>query len=143
MEKKELVAATLTIILLLSIHMMPVSAAAENVPDTISTISTQSVSPRWKSTRTVVPSITVSGKKISVSVYISPISSTTTTKGKLYLEKKNKNGWTSIISWPIDSTGKVNMTKSYHGTAGVTYRARVIVTTGADKIDTVSNERTV
>lgn len=78
----------------------------------------------------------------AVSVYISPISSTTTTTGKLYLEKKSGNGWTKVTSWTIDATGKVDVTKTYIGTIGVTYRTRVVVTTGADKIDVASNERT-
>lgn len=142
MEKKGIVTLALTATLLLSIHIMPVSAA-ENAPDTFPTASTQSIAPRWESTKTVFPSITVSGKQISVSVYISPINSTTTTKGKLYLEKKSPNGWMSVTSWPIDKTGKVNITKTYRGTSGVTYRTRVIVTTGMDQIDIVSNERTV
>jgi hypothetical protein len=83
------------------------------------------------------------GKQISVSVYISPISSTTTTTGKLYLEKKSGNGWAPVTSWPIDVTGKVDIAKTYSGTTGVTYRTRVVVTTGADEIDVASNERTV
>ena len=93
--------------------------------------------------KTVVPSISISGKQISVSVYISPISSTTTTTGKLYLEKKSGNGWAPVTSWPIDVTGKVDIAKTYSGTTGVTYRTRVVVTTGADEIDVASNERTV
>lgn len=93
--------------------------------------------------KTVVPSISISGKQISVSVYISPISSTTTTTGKLYLEKKSGNGWAPVTSWPIDVTGKVDIAKTYSGTPGVTYRTRVVVTTGADEIDVASNERTV
>lgn len=142
MGKKEIVTLALTATLLLSIHVMPVSAA-ENAPDTFPTTSAQSIALRWESTKTVFPSITVSGKQISVSVYISPINSKTTTTGTLYLEKKSRNGWTSVTSWPIDVTGKVDITKTYRGTAGVTYRTRVVVTTGVDEIDVASNERTI
>lgn len=99
--------------------------------------------PLWDSTKIVVPSITVSGKQISVSVYISSISSATTTTGTLYLEEASGNSWTPVTSWPIDATGKVDITKTYCGTTGVTYRTRVVVTTGADEIDVASNPRTV
>lgn len=84
-----------------------------------------------------------SGKQISVSVYISPKKSTTSSVGTLYLEKKVGNGWTPVTSWSIDGTGSVSITKTYTGTMGITYRTRVVVTTGVDKIDATSTERTV
>ena len=61
----------------------------------------------------------------------------------IQLEKKSGSSWSPVTSWPIDTTGTVSLTKTYTGTAGVTYRTRVVVTTGADKIDVASNERTV
>lgn len=142
MVKKKIVMLALTAVLLLTTYSVPVSAA-ENAAVIGTVASAQTIAPLWESTKTVVPSISISGKQISVSVYISPISSTTTTTGKLYLEKKSGNGWAPVTSWPIDVTGKVDIAKTYSGTTGVTYRARVVVTTGADEIDVASNERTV
>ena len=141
MGKKELVTLTLISALLMTANTIPASAA-ESAPSSFQAASTQIIAPIWESTRVVVPSISISGKQISVSVYISPIDSTTTTTGKLYLEKKNGNRWTSVTSWSINVTGKVNVTKTYNGTTGVTYRTRVVVTTGVDEIDVTSNERT-
>ena len=69
--------------------------------------------------------------------------STTSSVGTLYLEKKVGNGWTPVTSWSIDGTGSVSITKTYTGTMGITYRTRVVVTTGVDKIDATSTERTV
>ena len=109
--------------------------------EAIGTIET--ITPRWESTNVVVPSISISGKQISVSVYISPKKSTTSSVGTLYLEKKVGNGWTPVTSWSIDGTGSVSITKTYTGTMGITYRTRVVVTTGVDKIDATSTERTV
>ena len=142
MAKKKNVILALAVALLLTTYAVPV-LAAENPAVAGTAVSAQNIVPLWKNTKTVVPSISISGKRISVSVYISPISSTTTTTGTLYLEKKSGNGWTKVTSWTIDATGKVDVTKAYNGTTGVTYRARVVVTTGADKIDLASNERTV
>ena len=141
MVKKKIVMLALTAVLLLTTYSVP--SAAENAAVIGTVASAQTIAPLWESTKTVVPSISISGKQISVSVYISPISSTTTTTGKLYLEKKSGNGWAPVTSWPIDVTGKVDIAKTYSGTPGVTYRTRVVVTTGADEIDVASNERTV
>lgn len=107
------------------------------------TIFNQAVESRWKSTNLVVPSISISGKQISVEAYISPKKMTITTKGNLFLEKKEDNGWKIVSTWAINTTGTVNMVKNYRGTTGITYRARVVVTTGSDKIDAVSTEQTV
>lgn len=107
------------------------------------TIFSQAVESRWKSTNLVVPSISISGKQISVEAYISPKKMTITTKGNLFLEKKEDNGWKIVSTWAINTTGTVNMVKNYRGTTGITYRARVVVTTGSDKIDAVSTEQTV
>ena len=101
------------------------------------------ITPQWASTNTVVPLISISGKKISVSVAIDPKKSTTTSVGTLYLEKKVGKGWTPAASWPIDAVGQVGITKTYNGTTGTTYRTRVVITTGVDEIDVASNERTV
>lgn len=107
------------------------------------TIFSQAVEARWKSTNLVVPSISISGKQISVEAYISPKKMTITTKGNLLLEKKEDNGWKIVSTWAINTTGTVNMVKNYRGTTGITYRVRVVVTTGSDKIDAVSTEQTV
>ena len=108
MVKKKIVMLALTAVLLLTTYSVPVSAA-ENAAVIGTVASAQTIAPLWESTKTVVPSISISGKQISVSVYISPISSTTTTTGKLYLEKKSGNGWVPVTSWPIDVTGKVDI----------------------------------
>ena len=72
MKKKEIVTLALTTALLMTAHAVPASAAS-NAPESMSqTGSIQTITPRWESTNVVVPSISISGKQISVSVYISP-----------------------------------------------------------------------
>ena len=120
MKKKEIVTLALTTALLMTAHAVPASAAS-NAPESMSqTGSIQTITPRWESTNVVVPSISISGKQISVSVYISPKKSTTSSVGTLYLEKKVGNGWTPVTSWSIDGTGSVSITKTYTGTMGIT-----------------------
>lgn len=112
MKKKEIVTLALTTALLMTAHAVPASAAS-NAPESMSqTGSIQTITPRWESTNVVVPSISISGKQISVSVYISPKKSTTSSVGTLYLEKKVGNGWTPVTSWSIDGTGSVSITKT-------------------------------
>ena len=104
MKKKEIVTLALTTALLMTAHAVPASAAS-NAPESMSqTGSIQTITPRWESTNVVVPSISISGKQISVSVYISPKKSTTSSVGTLYLVKKVGNGWTPVTSWSIDGT---------------------------------------
>ena len=143
MRKNGIAALALAAGLLVTVHAVPASAA-ENAPEVLpQTGAVQIITPRWESTNTVVPLISISGKKISVSVSIEPKKLTIATTGTLYLEKKSNNGWTPVTSWPISETGSVSITKDYTGATGVTYRTRVVVTTGVDKIDATSTERTV
>lgn len=141
MVKKEIVILALTTALLMTTHAVPASAA-ENAPHGVpQTTSSRIITLQWESTNMIVPAISISGTQISVSVVIAPKKQTTTSKGTLYLEKKSGNGLQPVISWPIDATGTVSLTKTYTGAADVTYRTRVVVTTGADKIDAISTER--
>ena len=143
MDRKRIAILTLSIALLMTIYTVPVSAA-ENTTDALpQAVAAQIFTPQWESTNVVVPLISISGREISVSVVIDPKKPTTSSVGTLKLEKKTGNGWVPIASWPIEATGTVSMTETYNGTAGVTYRTRVVVTTGADEIDVVSTERTV
>lgn len=143
MWKKTIVSLALTSALLLTAQAAPVSAAEYAYEAVPQTISTQIMTARWTSTNTVVPSISISGTKISVSLIIDPKESTTTSEGKLYLQKKNGSSWTTVISWSFSGTGTVCVSKTYYGTTGVTYRTRVVVTTGSDEIDAVSTSITV
>jgi hypothetical protein len=144
MKKKDIVTLALTAALLMTAHAVPVAAAESAAPNATSpTMPAQAITLRWESTNMVVPAISISGKQISVSAVIAPKKQTTKSKGTLYLEKKSGNSWSPVTSWPIDGTGTVSLTKTYTGTTGVTYRTRVVVTTGADEIDATSTERTV
>ena len=143
MRNKKIIIAVLVTTILMTVQMAPVSAAESLSNVLLQTNSVQVITPLWNSTNIVTPSISNSGKRISVSVYILPKKQTTTSKGTLYLEKKSGRSWKPVASWPINATGTVSLTKPYTGTSGATYRTRVVVTTGADKIDRTSAERTV
>ena len=89
MKKKEIVTLALTTALLMTAHAVPASAAS-NAPESMSqTGSIQTITPRWESTNVVVPSISISGKQISVSVYISPKNRRHHPVGTLYHGKES------------------------------------------------------
>lgn len=144
MRKKDYITLTLATTLLMTAQAVPV-LAADSTPGIWpqQTTLAQGITPRWESTNVVVPAISISGKQISVSVYISPKKTTISSVGTLYLEKKVGKVWAPVTSWPIDETGSVSISKTYNGTTGITYRTRVVVTTGTDEIDVASSERTV
>ena len=140
MQKIRIAVLAVTTILVTVAQVMPVSAASV-AP--LQAISGQIITPKWESTNQVIPSISISGKQISASVLISPKNQSIATTGTLYLEKKKGGKWTEVASWPVDEVGTVAITKTYRGISGVTYRTRVVVTTGVDNIDVASTERTI
>lgn len=63
MRKNGIAALALAAGLLVTVHAVPASAA-ENAPEVLSqTEVIQIITPRWESTNTVVPLISISGKK--------------------------------------------------------------------------------
>lgn len=47
--------------------------------------------------------------------------------GTIYLEKYTNGRWSQVNSWSISGTGALVVSKSYRGTSGNTYRARVSI----------------
>ena len=106
-------------------------------------LANRTIAPRWVSTTLVVPSISYSGRSISVALLITPKKSAEKSSGTLYLEQYVGGRWKTVTSWPISKSGTVDMTKSYTGTSKVKYRTKVVVTTGSDKITATSTEITL
>ena len=91
----------------------------------------------------VILNIDHSGNNISVSLSILPINSGTVTLGTLRIEEYANGKWSRVKYWHIDTVGTVNMSKSYIGQTGHTYRARVVVTSGSDNIDKKTSGMTI
>lgn len=142
MNKKKLTAITLTAMMTISIQATSVSAATLELPNA-KVVADNLVIARWASTTMVVPSISKSGRDVSVSVLIKPKKKTAKSEGTLYLQKYSGRKWKDVESWSIDDSGTVDMTKSYTGEKKVKYRAKVVVTTGSDEITATSSEITV
>lgn len=72
MRNKKIIIAVLVTTILMTVQMAPVSAAESLSNILPQTNSVQVITPLWNSTNIVTPSISNSGKRISVSVYILP-----------------------------------------------------------------------
>jgi len=143
MNKKKLTALTLTAMMTISSHPFSVSASSLEPPNTKVEAANRFVALRWANTTMVVPSISNSGRSISVSVLITPKKKTEKSVGTLYLQKYSGRKWQNVESWSIDDSGTVDMTKSYSGEKKVKYRTKVVVTTGSDEITATSSEITL
>lgn len=69
MRNKKIIIAVLVTTILMTVQMAPVSAAESLSNVLLQTNSVQVITPLWNSTNIVTPSISNSGKRISVSVY--------------------------------------------------------------------------
>lgn len=59
--------------------------------------------------------------------------------GTIYLEKYTNGRWSQVNSWSISGTGALVVSKSYRGTSGNTYRARVSVNVEGERINSKSS----
>ncbi|WMI81619.1 cell agglutination protein Mam3 [Anaerotignum sp. MB30-C6] len=143
MNKRKFTALTLTAMMAISVQAASVSAAPLEISNTEVVGSNQVIRPQWESTTMVIPSISNSGRSISVSVLITPKSKTEKSVGTVYLQKYSGRRWVTEKSWSIDDSGTVDITKTYTGKSKVKYRTKVVVTTGADKITATSSEITL
>lgn len=129
---------------ILAAGMYTIPAAAQTVStDRSGRTESYEVTPYWDSTILVKPSISKSGHTLSVSVLITPKSSSIKSSGTLYLEQYSGGQWKVVSSWGISQTGTVDITKTYTGTSNGRYRTKVVVTTGTDNITATSDEITV
>ena len=140
-NKKTIFMITMALTLMLG-QTMP-SVAAEISGSEINNISAFAVSPRWNDTNIVQPSISNSGKSITVSLFIAPKKNTEKSSGTLYLEQYSGGKWSSATSWSINKTGNVDVSKTYTGKSGVKYRTKAVITVGTDKITVSSEEITI
>ncbi len=142
MNKKKITALTLTAMMTISFQAVSVSAASLELPNTTVVADNLAIT-RWVDTTMVIPSISNSGRDISVSVLIKPKKKTEKSVGTLYLQKYSGGKWKTEVSWSIDEEGTVDITKSYTGKSNVKYRTKVVVTTGSDEITATSSEITL
>ena len=140
LRKKKICALAAATTLVFSLVTTQAAATAPSTAPFRDPVDNNLITPYWTSTNVVVPSITNSGRTISVSALISPKSKDTKSVGTLYLERYTNGQWYEIASWAINQSGTVSVTRSYTGRSGAKYRAKIVVTTGVDRITATSSE---
>lgn len=123
--------------------VMPVKAEEFVLVDSESKGNLLPVQPMWVTESRATCSLSVSGKKLTASVRVLPKSSSLSTTGTLYIERKDSNRWVQVASVSVSGSGYCTGTKTYTGTSGKTYRARYSGKTGTDSVSSTSNEATV
>lgn len=118
----------LSLVLLLTIFPMNnVVLAKENI-----------VFPLWDNVKRLNISLTKNNNTLEI---VSDISTSgfKEISGTIYLEKYINGRWSQVNSWSISGTGALVVSKSYRGTSGNTYRARVSVNVEGERINSTSS----
>ena len=120
---------------------VPAFAAANDKLGAITLEST--IRPMWVDTDQAIPDISNVGREITASAFISADRSIST-RGTLYLEEYNsRGGWKVVRSWSVSGNGTIVKSGTYTGKSGATYRTKLFVTTGADRIVKTSASITI
>lgn len=126
--------------LVLAVSMMASPVLAVQPEAAVSSDTNVIITPFWTNTASAQANISCSSQTLKPSTYILATKSSTYISGTLYLEKKSGSSWQTETSWSISGTGSLTASKSYKGTAGTTYRARVAVSVGGEYVECVSAE---
>jgi len=101
-------------------------------------ISPNLISPFWSETSMAVARISASNRTITSTAQVVAHHSTTRISGTMFLEENRNGTWRSVASWSISGTGVLTANRTFTGTSGVTYRTRIVVTVGSERIERVS-----
>ena len=99
----------------------------ESQEQVLARVDYQEITPFWNSIADISPSISAEGTTLYPEVYIKAKSSSGSISGTMYLERYDLGRWISVTSWNFKGAGNVFVSKTYRGTSGVKYRARVVV----------------
>ena len=97
------------------------------------------IAPFWQNVSSAQVSISASGRTLRPGLAIVATNSNQRITGTLFLERRSGSTWVNVTSWSVSGTGRLMENKSYTGTTGVTYRARIVVTVGSDRIERTSS----
>lgn len=101
------------------------------------------ITPYWQNIATVHALISSTGTTLEPGAQVIATSSSAKITGTLYLEKKSGSSWTRVTSWSVSGTGILAVSKSYSGTAGNTYRSRIVATVNGERVELSSSEESI
>lgn len=92
----------------------------------------------WSETSSARASISISGRTITSSMSVIAQRNNTRISGTMFLEENRNGTWRSVSSWAVSGTGNANLSRTFTATSGVTYRTRIVVTVGSERIERTS-----
>lgn len=140
--KKVILTVVLTAVIMSTLSLpafaqSPLPERSEN--STYATDNGIVISPFFTETSSAVANISKSGSNVIPEIIVKALKTTTKISGTLYLEKLESGSWKPVTSWSVSGTGTLSTYKTYPGTSGVTYRSRIVVTVGSEKIERSSS----
>ena len=135
---KRFIATILTALMVVASPAMT-AFAYENQETTLQMSLPGIVRPMWDNTYSARASLSASGNSLTATGYVRAKSSKTSCSGYLYIDVWQGSRWENVKSWDISGMGKINTSKTYTGTKGKTYRARLYASVGGEYISATSS----
>lgn len=93
----------------------------------------------WDDGNTIHSDIFNNGNRISLSARILAKINSDSISGTMYLERYSNGRWVTDAAWSFRGTGRANLSKSYTGSYGNTYRVIVNASIGGESISKTSS----
>ncbi len=93
----------------------------------------------WEDAGNIYTNLKNYGNSIRVEASILAKSNSDFISGTMYLERYSNGRWVSDKTWSFSGTGSKNLSKSYTGISGNTYRVRVNAKIGGQSISETSS----
>jgi len=135
MSKLKRVVSVLMVTVLMVGSMATPAAAQAQSSELLGYIS---IAPLWQNTTSAQVMISASGRTLNPGVAVTATNSNQRITGTLFLERQSGNSWVRVASWSVSGTGTVRDGRTFTSPNGGTYRARLSVTVGTDRIEQTS-----
>ena len=96
------------------------------------------IAPLWENVSSAQVAISASGTTLRPGLAVVARNNSQIISGTLFLERQSGNSWVRVTSWAVSGTGRLTENRTWTGTTGGTYRARIVVTAGVDRIERIS-----
>lgn len=132
MSSKRIFLAALSALTIAGMLAAPVSAA--NVPVQLVEPAPVAISPFYANVSTTDLSLSARGTTLSIFAYVSSQERGKVVSVAVYLEEKSGSSWKRVTSWTCASTSSASISKTYTGTKGKTYRARLVAKVDGEQV---------
>lgn len=96
------------------------------------------IAPFWQNISSAFVGVSASGRTVMPSMIVWSANGNQQINGTLSVERLSGGSWVRVASWSVSGRGSIQLSRTFNGSAGGTYRARIVVTAGTDRVDRVS-----